>query len=448
MIPTWDDTIVALSTPAGLGALAVLRISGPHAFAVLDTICPRAFASNRPGHTAFLGKLQKDGQLLDEALVTVFRGPKSFTGEDVAELSLHGSPYIVQEAVKLCLSAGCRLARPGEFTQRAFLNRKLDLAQAEAVGDLIASESEAAHRAAMHQLKGGLSKEIQVLRQDLIDFTALIELELDFSEEDVEFADRSRLMDLINQIQNHIDKLLHSFSVGQAVKNGIPVVIVGPPNAGKSTLLNALLEEEKAIVSPIAGTTRDVIEDIMVLEGITFRFVDTAGLRQTDDLVENIGIAKTREMLDKSSFALLLHAPDSGSEEVLEIEKEIQRRGLPYLKVFTKTDLKSSEHGVFGISAKTGSGLEDLKKEIVARSIDKTMLQAETSLITNLRHFQALKETKKALEQVRDALNQGLSGDLLATDIREALFHLGSITGAITVEEVLGSIFSRFCIGK
>jgi tRNA modification GTPase len=444
----WDDTIVALSTPAGIGALAVLRISGPHTFGVLQKICPKAKVESRASHSAFLGKIQKEDQVLDEGLVTLFKGPKSFTGEDVAELSLHGSPYIVQEALKLCLSFGCRLARPGEFTQRAFLNRKLDLAQAEAVGDLIASESEASHRAAMHQLKGGLSKEIQVLRQDLIDFTALIELELDFSEEDVEFADRSRLMALIEQIQKHIEKLLHSFSTGQAVKNGIPVVIVGPPNAGKSTLLNALLEEEKAIVSPIAGTTRDVIEDTMILEGITFRFVDTAGLRQTDDFVENIGIAKTREMLEKASFALLLHAPDSNPSEVQEIEKEIQNRGLPYLKVFTKTDLQRFDDEGFGISAKTGSGLENLKQEIVAKSIDQTMLQAETSLITNLRHFQALKETQKALEQVSEALSQGLSGDLLATDIREALFHLGSITGEITVEDVLGSIFSRFCIGK
>ncbi len=448
MSPHWDDTIVALSTPAGVGALAVLRISGPHVFPVLEKICPRFQAGKRSGHTAFLGKLEKDGRLLDEALVTIFRGPKSFTGEDVVELSLHGSPYIVQEAVKLCLSSGCRLAKPGEFTQRAFLNRKLDLAQAEAVGDLIASESEAAHRAAIHQLKGGLSKEIQKLRQDLIDFTALIELELDFSEEDVEFADRSRLLALIDQIQQHIGTLLHSFSTGQAVKNGIPVVIAGPPNAGKSTLLNALLQEEKAIVSPIAGTTRDVIEDILVLEGITFRFVDTAGLRQTEDLVESIGIAKTREMLDKAAFVLLLQAPESGQAEVEDIEKEIRARRLPCLKVFTKEDIRKATGEGFSISAKTGSGINALKKEIVARSVDKTMLQSETSLITNLRHYQALKETQKSLVQVQDALHQGLSGDLLATDIREALFHLGSITGAITVEEVLGSIFSRFCIGK
>jgi tRNA modification GTPase len=444
----WDDTIVALSTPSGIGALAILRISGPHAFAVMEKICPQSQIEKRESHSAFLGKLRKENQILDEALVTLFKGPKSFTGEDVAELSLHGSPYIVSEALKLCLSVGCRLAKAGEFTQRAFLNRKLDLAQAEAVGDLIAAESEAAHRAAMHQLKGGLSKEIQILRQNLIDFTALIELELDFSEEDVEFADRSRLLTLIQQIQAHIEKLLHSFSTGQAVKNGIPVVIVGPPNAGKSTLLNALLQEEKAIVSPIAGTTRDVIEDILVLEGITFRFVDTAGLRHTTDLVESIGIAKTREMLDKSSFALLLQAPDSRPEEVFEIEREIVERGLPFLKVQTKIDLQSELSHVFGISAKTGEGLENLKKEIFRKSIDQTMLQTETSLITNLRHFEALKETHKSLEQVKSALGQGLSGDLLATDIREALFHLGSITGEITVEDVLGSIFSRFCIGK
>ena len=355
----------------------------------------------------------------------------------------------MQEVLKATLSAGCRLAGPGEFTQRAFLNRKLDLAQAEAVGDLIASESQAAHRAALHQLKGNLSREIQELRQQLIDFTALIELELDFGEEDVEFADRTQLNGLVEEITFHIEKLLKSFATGQAVKNGIPVVIVGPPNAGKSTLLNALLEEEKAIVSPIAGTTRDVIEDKMVIEGIQFRFVDTAGLRETEDLVESIGIAKTREQLDKAAFALLLQGPDTVEKDVLVIEEEIQKKSLPYLKIQTKSDLQfqKAENGFF-LSAKTGEGMEQLKTEIVRRAIDQQMLQSETSLITNLRHYHALDSTKKALEQVKIAIGDGLTGDLLASDIREALFHLGSITGEITVEDVLGSIFSRFCIGK
>ncbi len=445
----WDDTIIALATPAGIGALAVLRISGPKAFDAFLSVSPKSKILERPSHQAFVSRIFNGDQQLDEALAVKFSGPNSFTGEDVVEISLHGSQYIVQEVIKVCLQSGCRLAEPGEFTQRAFLNRKMDLAQAEAVADLIASESEAAHRTALHQLKGGLSKEIHDLRQHLIDFTALIELELDFSEEDVEFADRTQLIKLVKGIIGHLKNLIHSFSTGQAIRNGIPIVIVGPPNAGKSTLLNALLEEEKAIVSHIAGTTRDVIEDILILSGISFRFVDTAGLRQTEDFVENIGITKTREQLDKASFALLLEAPDSNENEVQSIEEEIKQRALPYLKIKTKADLISTKDtNDFFLSALSGQGLEELKTEIVKRSVDRQMLHSETSLITNLRHFQALNLTLESLIQVEAAIESGLTGDLLATDIREALFHLGSITGEITVEDVLGSIFSKFCIGK
>jgi tRNA modification GTPase len=445
----WDDTIIALATPSGIGALAVLRISGPKAFEVFQVISPKSRMAERPSHQAFVARIFNLDQQLDEALIIKFSGPNSFTGEDVVEISLHGSQYIVQEVIKVCLTVGCRLAEPGEFTQRAFLNRKLDLAQAEAVADLIASESEAAHRTALHQLKGGLSKEIHALRQDLIDFTALIELELDFSEEDVEFADRTKLMSLVQGIISHIKKLIHSFSTGQAIRNGIPIVIVGPPNAGKSTLLNALLQEEKAIVSHIAGTTRDVIEDVLILNGITFRFVDTAGLRKTEDFVENIGISKTREQLDKASFALLLQAPDSLEKEVESIEAEIQERALPYLKIRTKADLIEDNYlNDFFLSAVSGQGLEELKNEIVRRSVDRQMLNSETALITNLRHYHALRSTLESLIHVEEAIDTGLTGDLLATDIREALFHLGSITGEITVEDVLGSIFSKFCIGK
>lgn len=447
----WDDTIVALASPSGIGALALLRISGPNSLGILEKMAPGSKVPERKSHTAFLGKLAWKGEMLDEALVTLFRAPRSFTGEDVVEIGLHGSPYIVHQTIKACLEAGARLAGPGEFTQRAYLNRKLDLAQAEAIGDLIASESKSAHRAALQQVKGGLSREIQELRQQLIDFTALIELELDFSEEDVEFADRTQLLRLIDQIKSHIGQLLRSFSTGQAVKNGIPVVIVGPPNAGKSTLLNALLEEEKAIVSPIAGTTRDVIEDKLLIDGVMFRLVDTAGLRETEDRVEQIGIARTREQLARASFALLLQAPDSAILDVNEIESEIKERGIPYLKVFTKSDLKNNEEteseGI-SIAATSGTGLEQLKSEILKRSVDKTMLESESALITNLRHFEALTKTLESLNQVQTNLDAGLSGDLLATDIREALFHLGSITGEITVEDILGSIFSRFCIGK
>ena len=447
-VQNWDDTIIALATPAGVGALAVLRISGPSAFSLVQRLLPFQDLGKKKSHSAFLGKLAWAGQPLDEALVTKFSGPRSFTGEDVIELSLHGSPYVVQEVLKACLANGCRLAAAGEFTKRAFLNRKLDLSQAEAVGDLIMAESEAAHRTALHQLKGGLSREIQHLRQQLIDFAALVELELDFGEEDVEFADRARLRALIQEINQHINKLLQSFSTGQAIKNGIPIVIVGPPNAGKSTLLNALLEEEKAIVSPIAGTTRDVIEDTVVLEGIQFRFVDTAGLRQTEDEVEKIGIARTKTRLEQASFALLLQGPDSVEDEVVEIEKEIVRMGIPFLKVLTKNDLYSPDAEGFSLSAATGAGLSALKQALVEKTVNQNMLRSENTLITNIRHFEALQKTQQALEQTDLALGREVSGDLLATDIREALFHLGSITGEITVEDVLGSIFSRFCIGK
>lgn len=412
-------------------------------------MAPGSKPGQRVSHQAFLTKLYWNASLLDEALVTIFKSPRSFTGEDTVEISLHGSTYIVSKTLESAIASGARLAKPGEFTQRAFLNKKLDLAQAEAVGDLISSESAAAHRTALHQLKGGLSKEIGDLRQQLIDFAALVELELDFSEEDVEFADRGRLRQLVIDIQEHIARLLNSFSSGQAVRSGIPIVIVGPPNAGKSTLLNALLQEEKAIVSPIAGTTRDVIEDTLIIDGIQFRFVDTAGLRDARDEIEKIGIERTRQQLEKASFALLLQAPDSEVSEIEVIETEIQEKRIPYIRVYSKVDIHKPEiENGFFISAAKGTGIENLKNKILESAVDKKMLEGENAIITNLRHFEALSRARQALFEVLAAINQGLSGDLLATDIREALFHLGSITGEISVEEVLGSIFSRFCIGK
>ena len=446
----FKETIVALATPAGLGALAVVRISGAEAFEIFQKLSPKINLKTKLSHSAFLAKIYTDeGEILDEALVILFQNPKSFTGENVVEISLHGSPYIMHECIKLCLNYGGRLARPGEFSQRAFINGKLDLAQAEAIGDLIASESKASHRAAFRQLKGNLSKAIYELRQELIDFTALIELELDFGEEDVEFADRTKLLELIGRIQNQIETLTQSFSTGQAVKNGIPIIIVGPPNAGKSTLLNALLEEEKAIVSPIAGTTRDVIEDQLIIHGVQYRFLDTAGLRVTEDVVESIGIERTMAQLERASLALLLQAPENSNAEIEAIELQIKERNVPYFNIRTKADLATELDGkAFNLSAKTGLGLTDLKDRIFTSTVEKEMLETETPLITNLRHFEALTSAGKALEQVKAGIHSQLSGDLLATDIREALFYLGSITGEISVEEVLGSIFSKFCIGK
>lgn len=441
---------MALATPAGLGALAVVRISGEEAFAIFQKLSPKIQVRNKASHSAFVAKIYtEEAEVLDEALVVLFQSPGSFTGEDVVELSLHGSPYIIRECMKLCLNYGARLARAGEFSQRAFVNGKLDLAQAEAIGDLIASESKSSHRAAFRQLKGNLSKAIAELRQELIDFTALIELELDFGEEDVEFADRTQLLALIDRIQNQIEKLTQSFSTGQAVKDGIPIIIVGPPNAGKSTLLNALLEEEKAIVSPIAGTTRDVIEDQLILDGIQYRFLDTAGLRATEDVVENIGIERTVAQMEKASLALLLQAPENRDDEINAIKQQLTDFQVPFVLVKTKADLVSgSGQEAFIISAKTGAGLPFLKEEIVRRTIQKEMIETETPLITNLRHFEALTAAGKSLEQVKSSIELKLSGDLLSTDIREALYYLGSITGEISVEEILGSIFSKFCIGK
>lgn len=441
---------MALATPSGLGALAVVRISGPGAFDVFQKLSPKIRIRNKASHTAFVAKIfTGEGEILDEGLVVLFQNPKSFTGEDVVEISLHGSPYIIRECIKLCLNYGARLAKPGEFSQRAFVNGKLDLAQAEAIGDLIASESKASHRAAFRQLKGTLSKAIYELRQELIDFTALIELELDFGEEDVEFADRSQLLKLIDRIQEQIEKLTQSFSTGEAVKNGIPIIIVGPPNAGKSTLLNALIEEEKAIVSPIAGTTRDVIEDQLIIHGIQYRFLDTAGLRTTEDVVENIGIERTIAQMERASLALLLHAPENEYVEMQAIKQQLTDFQVPFLLVKTKADLVPvSEPGAFHISAKTGEGLLHLKDEIVKRTIQKEMIETEMPMITNLRHFEALKAAGKSLQQVKSGIELKLSSDLLSTDIREVLYYLGSITGEVSVEEILGSIFSKFCIGK
>lgn len=455
------DTILARATGTGTGAIALLRLSGPQAIAATEQVFrPRKKdmqLHRAPSHTAWLGEIRDGEALVDEVLVTVFRNPHSFTGEDVIEISCHGSAYIQQRILQLFLSRGLRLAKPGEFTQRAFLNGKMDLSQAEAVADLIAAESEAAHKLALHQMRGGFSKEINALRQQLMDFAALVELELDFAEEDVEFANRQQLQQLVLVILEKITRLMESFRLGNAIKNGIPIVIAGRPNAGKSTLLNALLNEEKALVSDIPGTTRDVIEDTLVLHGVLYRFVDTAGLRDTSDQLEAMGIERTRQKLKEASLLLYLvdvttirEAADYDSQH-----EEVKQYGIPYIMVLNKAEAISeyafsilhTKKEVVLISAKERKGLDELQQRIIAVS-GAGALDRGDLLVTNTRHVEALQRTREFLEKTLSGLEQQIPGDLLAMDLRQALYHLGEITGQVTADDLLGNIFSRFCIGK
>ncbi|HNU42111.1 MAG: tRNA modification GTPase mnmE [Bacteroidetes bacterium OLB12] len=450
-----DDTIIALTTPQGISALAVIRLSGLDAIRITDQVFTGKKLEAQPSHTVHLGTIGYPDKILDEVLVTVFKSPHSFTKENAVEISCHGSPVIVREIIKLFLQQGVRLAEPGEFTRRAFLNGRFDLAQAEAVADLIHAETDNARQAALNQMRGGFSKEIKHLREELIHFASLIELELDFGEEDVEFARRDDLKNLVQKIQQYLTRLISSFDQGNVIKNGIPTVIAGKPNAGKSTLLNALLNEEKAIVSDIPGTTRDVIEDEMVLGGIAFRFMDTAGLRDTNDAIEAIGVSRTRERMEKA--ALILYLFDLSATTVPEIQKEeadLKALGIPYIKVGNKVDaapaplLKQLENQNFiCISAASHKNLEELKDAILKQFAIDAVKQGDV-LVTNLRHYQKLTETQAALARVLDGLNTDITGDFLAMDIRQSLHHLGEITGEITSEDLLANIFSKFCIGK
>ncbi|GIL24096.1 MAG: tRNA modification GTPase MnmE [Bacteroidota bacterium] len=450
-----DDTIIALTTPQGISALAVIRLSGLDAIRITDQVFTGKKLEAQPSHTVHLGTIGYPDKILDEVLVTVFKSPHSFTKENAVEISCHGSPVIVREIIKLFLQQGVRLAEPGEFTRRAFLNGRFDLAQAEAVADLIHAETDNARQAALNQMRGGFSKEIKHLREELIHFASLIELELDFGEEDVEFARRDDLKNLVQKIQQYLTWLISSFDQGNVIKNGIPTVIAGKPNAGKSTLLNALLNEEKAIVSDIPGTTRDVIEDEMVLGGIAFRFMDTAGLRDTNDAIEAIGVSRTRERMEKA--ALILYLFDLSATTVPEIQKEeadLKALGIPYIKVGNKVDaapaplLKQLENQNFiCISAASHKNLEELKDAILKQFAIDAVKQGDV-LVTNLRHYQKLTETQAALARVLDGLNTDITGDFLAMDIRQSLHHLGEITGEITSEDLLANIFSKFCIGK
>jgi tRNA modification GTPase len=466
MIP--QETIVALATPSGAGAIAIIRLSGKEAITisaqVFESVSGKDITSQKT-HTIHLGHIVDDTKVLDQVLLSIFKGPNSYTGEHVVEISCHGSVFIQQQIIQLLLRKGAKMAQAGEFTLRAFLNGKLDLSQAEAVADLIASDNEASHQIAMQQMRGGFSNEIAKLREELLNFASLIELELDFAEEDVEFADRTAFHDLINRIEFVLKRLIDSFAVGNVIKNGIPVAIVGEPNVGKSTLLNALLNEERAIVSDIAGTTRDTIEDELVINGIGFRFIDTAGIRETKDVVESIGIQKTFEKIEQAQVViLLLDAKElqvSGLKFQVEIEK-IKNKfpQKPLVVILNKVDLLSKDAveairqeletlnlKLETISAKQKIGIEELKNTLLS-FVNTGALRNNETIVTNTRHYDSLLKALEEIQKVKWGLDSGISSDLMAIDIRSALFFFGEITGEVTNDELLGNIFANFCIGK
>ena len=463
------DTTICAPATGGNGAIQIIRVSGPESFTVVEKISRPANAGKVLGeqsaNTIHFGTILDGDQVLDEVLVSLFRSPHSYTGEDAIEISCHGSPYIRQKIMELLLAAGATPARPGEFTQRAFLNGKMDLSQAEAVADVIAAESESAHRIAMQQLRGGFSEKLKELRDRLLNFISMIELELDFSEEDVEFADRRQLTALVDEIADLISSLVESFRLGNVLKKGVPVAIIGRPNVGKSTLLNALLNEEKAIVSDIEGTTRDSIEDTVNIGGLTFRFIDTAGIRETADTIENLGIRRTYQKLEQASIVLLL--AEAGDETILiqrsleAIRKQISGKGKELVLVLNKADkvqteslvsmekeveLEQGEH-LLHISAGSGLHMEELSS-LLLDIVNLGSLKHQDILISNIRHYNALNAALESLLRVREGLNTQLPTDLLAQDIRQALHHLGEITGEVTTDEILGNIFANFCIGK
>ena len=481
-----EDTICAPATVPGTGAISVIRVSGPEALGIADRVikCKKGSISESKGYTIKFGVILDDaGTVLDEVLVSIFRAPHSYTGENSVEISCHASSYIVSAVMNLLYAAGARAAEPGEFTQRAFLNGKMDLAQAEAVADVIASQNAAAHRIAFKQMKGGFSSELKGMRGELLELVSLMELELDFSEEEVEFADRSRLDSLLEQIIAHVGRLIDSFRLGNAIKNGVPVAIAGATNTGKSTLLNALLGEDRAIVSDVHGTTRDTIEETLNIDGILFRFIDTAGLRETTEVVEQIGIERTFKKISEATIVLgmidLTRDFESTCETVESIVEKVDFETQKLVFLLNKTDISDvnnnvsiinyivsltdtkgvkcsvfenggtscSDVQIIPISAKTGSGISDLRSVLAASQRD-LLGDSDTTLVTNQRHVQALADARTSLHRVREGLATGLPTDLAAQDIREAIYHLGSIVGEISTDEVLGNIFRNFCIGK
>jgi tRNA modification GTPase len=502
-----SDTIIALATPSGIGAIGVIRLSGPDAISLVNEVFGGKDLSIQHSHTIHFGTIKDGKQVLDEVLVSIFIGPKSYTRENVVEISTHGSAFIIESIIKLLIRKGARPANPGEFTLRAFLNGQLDLSQAEAVADLIASNSQASHQVAMQQMRGGFSGELQHLRDQLIHFASMIELELDFGEEDVEFANRDDLKGLIYQIQRILHRLIQSFEQGNVMKNGVPVVIAGKPNVGKSTLLNALLNEERAIVSEIAGTTRDTVEDHMIIGGINFRFIDTAGIRDTEDIIEAKGVQRTHEKIKQAKLIIYLVDPEQDVEEILEQMKYLESLGIPFLTVVNKEDLanadfreqlesevRSQKSEVGGqksevgslksevgglksevrgrndddhtsdlvpqtsvfrpqtpdlifISARNNEGIEELKSEILLK-VNLHAINTDDVLVSNIRHLEALQKTEESLRRVLQNIDQPITSDFLASDIKQALYYLGEITGQVTTDDLLETIFSKFCIGK
>lgn len=454
----WDDTIVALATPPGIGALGIIRLSGKKAIEVVNNLFPSKDLSRQPSHTLHVGYLKDGDKVLDEVVVSLYKSPRSYTGEDTVEISCHGSPFIHQQVINACIQKGARLAKPGEFTQRAFLNGKLDLAQAEAVADLIASNTEASHKTALNNIRGGFSQSLRDLREQLIQFSALIELELDFSQEDVEFADRTQLKALVQKARQHTQQLLQSFQLGNVIKNGVSVAIIGKPNAGKSTLLNALLNEDRAIVSEIPGTTRDTIEEVINIDGILFRLIDTAGIRaHATDAIETVGIEKSLAKMKQADLVLyLFDVNETTSQELEKTMAELQSQGIQSLLVGNKVDLIdeasvrqrfSHVAGLLFISAKTALHLDVLKERMVDAVLHDNV-QGESVIVTNARHYHSLQEVYKSLIDIAEGLENGLPGDLLALDIRRCLHYLGTITGEVSNEDLLDYVFSKFCIGK